>query len=315
MYHSLIASTIADDGVDSETAKAMMPTYHIGSLDENAKKILGDGEGEAQSDGPVEKRPTFLRARAWTKAVLAEKKRISWDTRVFVYKLEYDEQTLGLPVGQHLMVRLRDTATGDAIIRPYTPVSEPNMKGYLEMLVKVYFDTKEVRGGKMTQTMDALPIGQTVDFKGPIGKFEYLGGGRCSVNQVVRQVKSFCMICGGSGITPIFQVLRAVMQDPTDTTRCVVFDGNRLVEDILCRDELDAFAAADPKKCKLIYSLTQGPEHWTGLRGRLSGELVKEHVENDGETMVLICGPEALEKSIHAALLDQGWNDENLLRF
>jgi nitrate reductase (NAD(P)H) len=31
--------------------------------------------------------------------------------------------------------------------------------------------------------------------------------------------------------------------------------------------------------------------------------------------MVLICGPEALEKSVHKALHEQGWSDEDLLFF
>lgn len=293
----------------------MMPQYHIGRLEESAIKILRDGEDDNQVNGDVEKRPTFLQPRSWKKAVLTEKKTISSDTRIFTYKLEHEDQTLGLPVGQHLMVRLRDPATGEAIIRSYTPISETNKKGYVDMLVKIYFGTKEVRGGKMTQAMDALPIGQTVDLKGPIGKFEYLGGGKCAINGVIRQVKSFCMICGGSGITPIFQVLRAVMQDPNDHTRCVVFNGNRLVEDILCREELDAFASSNEQKCKLLYTLTKAPEHWTGLRGRLSGELIKKHVVNDGETMALICGPESMEVSIHAALLQQGWKEDDILRF
>lgn len=293
----------------------MMPQYHIGSLEEKSRKILIDGESDVPPNGDVEKQPTFLRPRLWKKAVLTQKSTISWDTRIFTYKLEHEEQTLGLPVGQHLMVRLRDGSTGDAIIRSYTPVSETNKKGYLDLLVKIYFDTKEGRGGKMTQAMDALPIGEAIDLKGPIGKFEYLGGGRCAINGAVRQVQKLCLVCGGSGITPIFQVLRAIMQDPTDPTQCVVFSGNRLLEDILCKDELDAFAVANKDKCKLLYTLTKAPEHWNGLRGRLTGELIRQHVVNDGQTMALICGPEPMEVSIQAALLQDGWKDEDIIRF
>lgn len=291
----------------------MMPEYHLGTLDEASRAVLS--EGEAQPDGPKEKRDTFLQPRVWNQAVLTEKKIISWDTRIFTYRLEHEDQTLGLPIGQHLMVRLRDAGTKEAIIRSYTPMSETNKKGFVELLVKVYFNTKEMAGGKMTMAMEALPIGQSIDVKGPIGKFEYLGNGECTVNGVVRTVKSFCMICAGSGITPIFQVLRAMMQDPVDPTRCVVLDSNRLVEDILCKEDLDGFAASNPEKCKLLYTLTKAPDDWTGLRGRISGELVKEHVENDGETLVLICGPEALEKSLHVSLKAQGWEDKNLLFF
>ncbi|KAI9762038.1 MAG: adenyl-nucleotide exchange factor sse1 [Chaenotheca gracillima] len=299
--------------IHSETAKAMMSKYHVGTLDDASKMILS--QGEIQSDHSSEKREIFLQSRSWTKAVLQEKKTISWDTRLFTYELEHENQVLGLPIGQHLMVRLRDPVTREAIIRSYTPISDPKMKGRLELLVKIYFDTKAGIGGKMTKAMEALPIGHFVDFKGPIGKFEYLGGGRCSINGRARSVKSFCMICAGSGVTPIFQVLRAVMQDKNDPTRCVVLDGNRLVEDILCREELDAFAAEHADRCQLVHTLTQAPKDWQGLRGRISSELLREHLVNDGETLVLICGPEALEKSIHTALGEQGWQDSDLLFF
>lgn len=291
-----------------------MPGYHIGSLDEASKLVLSEGEVQESADSSI-CRSTFLRPRSWTKAVLCEKKTVSWDTRIFIYKLEHEDQTLGLPIGQHLMVRLRDPVTRDAIIRSYTPISEITKKGYLELLIKVYFDTEEAKGGKMTKAMDSLPIGHFVDIKGPIGKFEYVGKGKCSINGTKKLVKSFVMICGGSGITPIYQVFRAVMQDREDKTRCVVLNGNRLVEDILCKEELDALAKGNDDRCKLLYTLTKGSEDWKGLRGRISGKLVEEHCTRNDDTLVLICGPEALEKSIHIALLGQGWKDEQLLFF
>lgn len=72
--------------------------------------------------------------------------------------------------------------------------------------MRVYFDTTERKGGELIKVMDALHIGQYIDFKGPIGRFEYLGKGRCTVNGSEQHVKTFIIISGGSGITPIFQV-------------------------------------------------------------------------------------------------------------
>ncbi|KAF2762165.1 hypothetical protein EJ05DRAFT_199535 [Pseudovirgaria hyperparasitica] len=301
--------------IHSETAKAMMPDYHIGSLDKASRKVLS--EGEVQAPESSEPRATFLTSRSWSKAILSKKTTVSWDTRIFTFKLDHDEQGLGLPTGQHLMIRLRDPVTREAIIRSYTPISETTSKGYMDVLVKVYFDTKEKAGGKMTKAMDALPIGHFVDFKGPIGKFEYLGRGECAVNNAKRHIKKFIMISGGSGITPIYQIFRAVMKDKGDPTKCVVLDGNRLVEDILCKDDLDQLALGNDDRCKLLYTLTQGPDDWTGLRGRIAAPLLKEHAGTREEgVMVLLCGPEALEKSCHKILVeDLGWRDDDLLFF
>lgn len=293
----------------------MMPEYHIGTLDEASRRLLNESEVKPESSEP---RPVFLDPRSWSKAILHSKKIISWDTRLYTYKLEHEDQVLGLPTGQHLMIRVRDPVSREATIRSYTPVSQATERGYMDVLVKVYFDEKEKKGGKMTQALDALPIGHSVDFKGPIGKFEYLGGGRCAINFVERTVKRFVMICGGSGITPIYQVLRAVMQDHSDPTRCLVLDGNRLLEDILCKADLDRFAMDNEKKCKLLYTLTQGPENWEGLRGRIAKPLLEEHVGAglpNKETLVLVCGPESMEKSVHLALKELGWQDEDLLFF
>lgn len=300
--------------IDSETAKAMMPDYHIGSLDEESRKVLSEGEPVTESSSP---RPVFLDSRVWRKALLCTKESVSWDTRIFTFKLDHADQSLGLPTGQHLMIRLRDPVTREAIIRSYTPISQTTQTGSVDVLIKVYADTKERVGGKMTKALDAIPVGHWVDFKGPIGKFEYLGRGICAINCKERKVKKFFMICGGSGITPIYQVLRAVMQDKQDATHCTVLDGNRLVEDILCREDLDRFASENGDRCQLLYTLTQGADDWQGLRGRIGKALLEKHCvrSEEGDSLVLICGPEALEKNVHKALNELGWTDEDLMFF
>lgn len=105
------------------------------------------------------------------------------------------------------------------------------------------------------------------------------------------------------------------MRSPEDNTKCTVLDGNRLFEDILCKEELDGLANGNDHRCKLLYTLTKAKDDWKGLRGRISGKLVEEHGVKDPDTLVLICGPEALEKSIHTVLLEQGWSDDQLLFF
>lgn len=306
--------------IHSETAKAMMPSYHIGTLDEEGKKALS-GE-DVQPDENAKPSEIFLNPRTWKKAILHSKTTVSWDSRVFRFKLEAEDQGLGLPTGQHLMIRLRDPVTREAVIRSYTPISEQSEKGFIDILIKVYFKTDKAEGGKMSVGLDSLPMGHFVEFKGPIGKFEYLGKGRCSINGAERHVSQFVMICGGSGVTPIYQVFRAVMQDAADNTKCTVLDGNRLVEDILCKGELDRFAKDNEHKAKLLYTLTQAPDEWDGLRGRIAAPLLAEHASKEvlkldptEQALVLICGPEALEKSVHAALLNQGWRDDEMLFF
>ncbi|KAI0175801.1 hypothetical protein GGR52DRAFT_330675 [Hypoxylon sp. FL1284] len=303
--------------IHSENAKAMLVDYHVGTLDEASRALLANGEVEGAQD--LEPRLTFLQPKVWTKAILSAKKKVSDDTKVFTFNLEHAEQTSGLPVGQHLMMRLRDPVTREAIIRSYTPLSETTEKGKLHVLVKIYYDTAERKGGKMTQALDAIPVGHFVDFKGPVGKFEYLGRGLCTISGHQRKVRRFVMICGGSGITPIFQVLRAVLTDRDDRTSCLIIDGNRVEEDILCRQELDGMMTDNAHRCRLLYTLSKPSPSWTGLRGRMNAELLKKEIgpgkTEKGEDLVLICGPEALEKNVHSILKALSWKDEDILFF
>ncbi|KAL8353684.1 hypothetical protein RB601_003494 [Gaeumannomyces tritici] len=319
--------------IHSENAKAMMPEYHIGSLDEASRAALADPE-PASSEISGEKRPVFLQSKAWSKALLSGKRKISEDTIVFNFTLDHPDQEIGLPVGQHLMMRLRDPVTREAIIRAYTPISETTDRGVLHVLVKIYAPGGaggRAEGGKMTTALSHLPVGHWVDFKGPVGKFEYLGGGRFTLGGRARAARRrFVMICGGSGVTPVFQVLRAVAREPPaddGPTRCLLLDGNRAEEDILCRAELDALASGSGGRCQIVHSLTRPSESWAGRRGRMDREFFKREVgrrpagdddddDDDCGDVVLVCGPEALESSVREIFTkDLGWRDEDLIFF
>ena len=289
-----------------------MPDYHVGTLDEASRTALADDDSvEADPN-----RPIFLQSKAWSKAILDRKTIISSDTKIFTFKLNHDNQEVGLPTGQHLMLRLRDPATREAIIRAYTPFSDGAQRGALDVLIKIYHDTPERKGGMMTQALDALPLGHFVEFKGPVGHFEYRGNGLCIIGNRERKVRRFIMICGGSGITPIWQVLRAILANKVDPTKCLVLDGNRAEEDILCKAELDAFAAENKEKCRLIYALSKPPPAWTGIKGRLDRFLYeREAGKGTGDELVLICGPPPMEKSAREIFLEMGWKQDDLVFF
>lgn len=249
---------------------------------------------------------------------------MSSDSKVFSFRLDHADQSIGLPTGQHLLLRLRDPATREAIIRAYTPLSETNARGQLDILIKIYRDAPGggggPPGGRMTQALDSIPLGHFVDFKGPVGRFEYLGGGQCAVAGAARRaVRRFVMVCAGSGVTPIFQVLRAVTGDAADETECLVLDGNRCEEDILCRAELDAMVARAPARTTLLHKLSRPGVSWQGLRGRMDKEYLKERIGSfrkcDGQEMVLVCGPGALEETVRSVLGDMGWKPEDVLFF
>jgi cytochrome-b5 reductase len=72
------------------------------------------------------------------------------------------------------------------------------------------------------------------------------------------------MLAGGSGITPMYQVLCAILADPSDRTQVSLIFGNIAEEDILIREELDALADKHRDRFKLHYVLNKPPEGWAG---------------------------------------------------
>jgi nitrate reductase (NAD(P)H) len=136
----------------------MMPKYHIGTLSLAALHSLKNTPEPGADSTTSSPDVPFLNPRAWSTATLVTKQSVSWDTRVFTFAMNHKTQPLGLPVGQHLMIKLKDAATNEVIIRPYTPLSSSETVGIIDVLVKIYFDSPETstKGGKMTLALDAI---------------------------------------------------------------------------------------------------------------------------------------------------------------
>lgn len=102
--------------------------------------------------------------------------RISHDSFIYQFALDRPDQPLGLPIGQHVYVRLRrkvqpsdDSAVveGEMVQRAYTPVSRSDAKGHIDLLIKLYLPSSSFpMGGKMTCGFNELEIGDTVELKG-----------------------------------------------------------------------------------------------------------------------------------------------------
>lgn len=128
----------------------------------------------------------------------------------------------------------------------------------------------------------------------------------------------YVMICAGSGITAMFPVFRTMMRDPDDPTTCVVLEGNRREEEILCRAELDDLVRDGGGRGRVVHSLTRPPDGWTGLVGRVGGELVREDYggregKTDGRTLVLVCGPRGMGEEVRGVLVGMGWREKWVL--
>ncbi|KAH6867382.1 hypothetical protein B0T10DRAFT_572372 [Thelonectria olida] len=212
-----------------------------------------------------------------------------------VYRLTFGLPTtstvLGLPIGQH--VAIKADVDGESVSRSYTPVSNNADRGVLELVVKVYPDGK-LTNGYLAQ----LESGDEVLFRGPKGAMRYFPG-------LCKQVG---MIAGGTGITPMFQVIRAICEDDRDTTEVSLIYANRTEQDILLRDELDTFARRYPNNFKVYYLLDQPPTDWKFGSGYVTQELMAEKLPAPSlESKVLLCGPPGMVNTAKKSLINLGF--------
>ncbi|KAG6822942.1 hypothetical protein H0H87_002263 [Tephrocybe sp. NHM501043] len=120
------------------------------------------------------------------------------------------------------------------------------------------------------------------------------------LHETKKRVKQIGMICAGSGITPILQVLRGIFTDTANNDTDVwVLDINRDVKDILCRDELDHLASAHGSRFSLRYSLTGKsiPDSWPHSVGRLDSKMLKTYLPTpSSDGLICLCGPPQTER-------------------
>lgn len=153
----------------------------------------------------------------------------------------------------------------------------------------------------MTVGFAELEIGDCVELKGPIGHFVWKGRGMAEIHGQERRVREVGMVCGGSGITPILQVLRGILHDEEhQETKVHVLDVNRFFDDILCRTELHDLLDEHNARYRLHHTLTGNPppEDWTFSTGRINAEMLKAHLPAAADDcIVCICGPSAMERT------------------
>ena len=70
---------------------------------------------------------------------------------------------------------------------------------------------RSLQGGRMTQYMEKMAIGDSIDVKGPLGHFIYQGRGSYLHHGHPGTVKQMSMIAGGTGITPMWQVIKVAL--------------------------------------------------------------------------------------------------------
>lgn len=214
---------------------------------------------------------------------LIKTEQVSHNTTLQRFSLPSPEHESGLTVASCIVARAM--INGKQVVRPYTPVSLNGQKGYVELLIKSY----PVPGGLMSRHIQSLKPGKdTLEMKGPFKKIEYRPNMK----------KHIGMCAGGTGITPMLQIVREILSNPDDRTQVSLIFANVTEEDILLRAELDALVFLYPN-FKVYYTLDRPPSGWQGGQGFISEEMIRKNLPPPGDdTLILVCGPKGLVEHV-----------------
>lgn len=165
---------------------------------------------------------------------------------------------------------------------------------------KMSFVIKEL--GDFTSTLGTVRPGTKAYIDGPHGTLTIDG----------RIEPGIAMIAGGVGIAPMLSIQRElnVTNDPRKTA---LIYGNRTEDQIVFRDEIDAWALSD--RTEVTYVLREPEAGWAGERGLIDADMITRCFDADqfANWLFVLCGPPAMMTTVEEKLLASGVTPARIL--
>lgn len=214
-----------------------------------SKALVGPTKQVAATIDP--KKPTV--ASAFVPVQLVNRTQIAANSYNFTIRTVDPDHTLCVPAGQHVQLRIKNGS--ESIVRSYTPVSsvvDGRKTNTLELAIKTY------ARGVMSSSLLALPTGGVLECRGPLGYYKNYHRFLC---------EKLGVIAGGSGITPIYALIKSVVIDENDSTAITLLYAESDQDSTMLLAELNDLARRFPKKLSVHYFWStvvandKGPDH------------------------------------------------------
>lgn len=280
------------------------------------KQKRGAEEGWKDALKKVSQDNTTFSTDKYINVSVIGRKKLSHDTRVYTFKHNLDSvRSFNLGIGQHPLCGFM---MQDGIVeRPYAitrPTGDDHDDGTIDILVKTAFPSEKDPGGTVSNIMDMLDEdrGDEMLMRGPEGPISYLGNGRFTINgQEHANINKVNFISGGTGMTPVFATIRAILEtDEEKNVEIHFLDANVNQEEILQRRPFDEMAHRHPR-FKITHVLEKPEDEWTGETGLVDEDKMKRHLHPaDDGTITLICGPPPMVDAMKDGLKKMGFEED-----
>eukprot|EP00658_Telonema_sp_P-2_P061561 TRINITY_DN5024_c0_g1_i1.p1 TRINITY_DN5024_c0_g1~~TRINITY_DN5024_c0_g1_i1.p1 ORF type:complete len:435 (-),score=149.40 TRINITY_DN5024_c0_g1_i1:312-1616(-) len=215
--------------------------------------------------------------------------------------------TTHIPTGQHVQIRAH---VGDEVVeRKFTPTRFDGRE--CELLVRV------VKDGALTPVLAQLKEGDMVEMRGPVGSYTYGLSGPGSLQDMLLAkryvgVSQMLMLAGGTGITPMLQIVNHVLADAEDSTHMVLVCFNKSMGEAMLAERISGLAKQHPEQLKVVFAVStveaalgESSECVAASMRDLTMEELKAivpelHPEGHGSCIGLVCGPDGFCKAATA---------------
>jgi ring-1,2-phenylacetyl-CoA epoxidase subunit PaaE len=196
--------------------------------------------------------------------------------------------------GQYLTFKLM--MDGEEVRRSYSICTSPVADSDLRIAVK------EVEGGKMSPYLNkTVKAGDEIEVMTPMGRFF------TEVSE--NNSKNYVLFAGGSGITPIFGIIKTILKvEPKSQIKLVYANRNEF--SVIFKDQLEKLADEN-QNFKLILTYDQAPAHFDDLHAGVLNkskvlELVEAYKVQSTADEIFVCGPTPMMNNITETLSNLG---------
>jgi ring-1,2-phenylacetyl-CoA epoxidase subunit PaaE len=191
--------------------------------------------------------------------------------------------------GQYLT--LEADINGEAVRRSYSLCSSP-LDGELRVAIK------EVKGGQFsTYANSQLTVGTEMRVMTPDGNF--------LVNLNESETNNYVGFAAGSGITPIFSIMKSVLEAEPNSS-FTLFYGNKTTQSVIFRDKLDGLKNKYMNRLEVHHVLSREDQGSDYLKGRIDGAKCQNFSEQFFNATKVngyyLCGPEGMINEVSDTL-------------
>jgi len=203
-------------------------------------------------------------------------------------------ETFKYTAGQYLT--LKTSINDEEVRRSYSICSSPNDK---ELRVAI----KKVENGKFsTYANDTLKVGDSLEVMPPLGNF--------CIKETTEGKKDYLAFASGSGITPVFGILKTVLENEPTSTFTLVY-GNKNRGTIIFKEGLEALKNKYMDRLTVHHVFTREKTDTPTFYGRISqskAEEFKKVIDYTQFEEAFICGPEEMILGLRTFFAENNYN-------